>query len=149
MVFLRWILALATVGYALWNAVPPVTTLLFKLGNLPPAIAAESQRYVPLMQATPWWQVAVWLFADLVYLFAAFRLVSRPRGAFAPFLIAAVIDLANLLWMRQQPLYLNTFTAQELMLDYAVMGGLALGVVLYYAASRTRKKRVQPAVLTG
>lgn len=149
MVFLRWILALATVAYALWNAVPPVTTLLFKLGNLPPALATESQRYVPLMQATPLWQVGVWLFADLVYLFAAFRVASRPRGAFTPFLIAAAIDVANLLWMRQQPVYMKTFTAQELMLDYVVMGGLALGALLYLAASRTRQKRVQPAVLTG
>jgi hypothetical protein len=146
---LRWILALATVAYALWSAVPPVTTVFFKLGRMPPAMATGAQRYVPLMQVTPWWQVALWLFIVLTYLFAAFRVVTRPREAFIPFLLAAVLDAANWYISKQRPVYDKTFTPQELMLDYVILGGLVVGAILYYAASRVRRKRVQPAVLTG
>ena len=139
---------LATVAYALWNAVPPVTTLLYKLNKMPPAMAAETQRFIPMMQATPWWQVALWLFIDLTYLFAAFRVVTRPREAFVPFLIAAVLDAANWYISKQRPIYDKTFTAQELQLDYIILCGLVVGAILYFAASRVRRQRIQPAVLT-
>lgn len=149
MIVLRWILALATAAYALWNAIPAAAAALYKLNKLPSAVQGGVQRYVPMMQGMAWWQIAVWLFADLLYLFAAIRLVSRPRESFGPFVLAVILDLAGWAYLKIQPIYDRTFNAMELTIDYYIIGGLLAAAVLYWLSSRVRKKRVQVAVLSA
>ena len=146
-VFLRVIFALATAAYAVWNSVPPVKTLLFKFGQFHPS--GTEAKFIPLMNATPVWQAALWLVANFIYLIAAYRLVTRPRGAFPVFLLAALVDVGVWGLSKMKLVYDQTFNAQELQLDYYILGGLAVMAVIYLLFSRTRAKRVTPTLLAG
>lgn len=144
----RWIVALVTVAYALWNALPAAATLLFKLGRTPSALAEAGARFNTLMQAMPLWLVVLWLLADLIYLFAALQLVSKPRSAFTPFLLAFVLNLAAYFLARRLPGFDLAFGPGAMTRHLAMGAALALGLVLYFAFSRVRKKRILPTVLT-
>jgi hypothetical protein len=147
MVAVRWIVALATVVYALWSGLPAATTALFKLNSLPSGMTGETQRYVALMQQAQWWLVIAWLLADLIFLFAALRLVSRPREAFGPFLIAFLINLGVAFMAYRLPAWGTTYSAQDMQYGYAILGGLVVALILYFAFSRTRVKRAPPTLL--
>jgi hypothetical protein len=147
MVAVRWIVALATVAYALWGGLPAVTTALFKLNSLPSGMVGETQRYVALMQQASLWLVVAWLLADLLFLFAALRLVTRPREAFGPFLIAFLINLVVAFVAYRLPAWGTTYSAQDMQYGYAILGGLVVALIAYFAFGRTRVKRTQPTLL--
>ncbi len=147
MVFARWVVAFVTVAYALWNALPAAATLMFKFGHAPAGLAEAGVRFNMWMQAMPLWLVASWLLADLIYLFAALRLVSFPKAAFAPFALAFVLNLAVYFQARRLPGFDAAFGPGAPVRHMAMGAALGLGLVLYFAFSRVRKKRVQPTVL--
>ncbi len=167
MAFIRWILALLAIAYALFNAIAPVSTLLYKLQNEWPqgwaaaqkALSfptftlggAGSDRFTLLMQATNWLQVGMWLLADLLYIVSAFRLMGRrSKGAAPVFLVAFVLDVATWLTFKRMPVYNATFSANDQQQSLTIFAVVAvLGVLVWLTGSRRKPKaRLQPAVLT-
>jgi hypothetical protein len=168
MAFIRWILALLTIAYALFNAIAPVSTLLYKLQTQWPQGWAAAQkalsfptftlggvganRFTVLMQATNWLQVGMWLLADLLYIVSAFRLMGRrSRGAAPVFFVALLLDVATWLTFKRMAVYNATFSANDQNQDLVIFGVVAvLGVLVWLTGSRRKAKgRTQPAVLTG
>ncbi len=166
MVVVRWILALLTVAYALFNAIAPVSTLLYKLQNQWPqgwALLQKSlsfstfsmggagtSRFALLMQATNWLQVAMWLLADFLYIVSALRLMGRrSKGAAPVFAVALLLDVATWLTFKRMPIYSATFSANDQHQDMVIFVVLAvLGVLIFLVGGlRKPRTRLQPAVL--
>jgi hypothetical protein len=166
MSFVRWILALLTVAYGLFNAIAPASTLLYKLQGQWPAGWAAAQkllafptfsmggagtsRFEPLMQATNWLQVAMWLLADLLYIVSALRMIgARPKGAFAVFAVAFLLDVVTWLTFKRMPIYNATFSAQDQMMDLMIFGVVAVvGALVWLFGRSARRPRLQPTLLT-
>ena len=53
------------------------------------------QRFVPLMNATPPWQVALWIAVALLFLVVAWRLLRKNHGTFSLFVIAVLLVYAS------------------------------------------------------
>lgn len=76
------------------------------------------QRFVPLMNATPPWQVALSICVALLFLVVAWRLLHRSHGAFSLFAIAVLLVYASSCagWIDRQfhptlaEIYRRTFT---------------------------------------
>lgn len=136
MKYLRWALALLIVLYCSMTAYVMALTVLFKLGRLG-AIAAEDQRFIPLMEATPWWHLGLWLAVVVLYLATSWRLVRGGR-ALVLFGAAFVLDMAGLVAMRGTEVYHRVFTPQELAYDYYVVGALVVGGLLVWWTERSR-----------
>jgi hypothetical protein len=165
MIVVRWFLALLTVAYALFNAIAPFSTALYKLQTEWPEGWAQAQkalsfpsfsmggagtsRFADLMDATNWLQVAMWLLADLLYLIAALRLMGRRSpGAASVFAVAWLLDAATWLTFKQMPVYNATFSQDDQLqtqILYAVLAGL--GAVIWLAGRRKRRPRRQPVML--
>lgn len=93
-----WALALLALCQALGMFLAPVLIIAWRMrwlridtflgGQLP---GDHYQTFVPLMDATPAWQLAVWIAAGLLFLTAGWRLVRARRGAFALFATALAL----------------------------------------------------------
>ncbi len=166
MALIRWILALVTIAYALFNAIAPVSTLLYKLqtdwpqgwATLQKSLSfptfsmggAGTNRFALLMDATNWLQVAMWLLADILYIASGFRMMgSKSKGAAPVFAVALLLDVATWLTFKRMPIYDATFSAndqQQTLVLFAVVAGL--GVLIFLTGSNRRSRaRLQPAVL--
>src|SRR5512146_1153485 len=53
------------------------------------------QRFVPLMNATPAWQMALWVAVALLFLVVAWRLLRKNHSAFSLFAIAVLLVYAS------------------------------------------------------
>ncbi|MBV9762763.1 MAG: hypothetical protein JO340_19540 [Acidobacteriaceae bacterium] len=90
------------------------------LGSFTPG--DDYRRFIPLMNATPWWLYSLWIVASLLFLLSAAQLLRRRRSSFwlfvAAFLIGAVGDLIS----RLLPAYRTAFSFPEPMFtrDYLV-----------------------------
>jgi hypothetical protein len=132
MKYLRWALGVLLAFYGLWTLYPLGMTAAHKLGRLG-EIPTEAQRFIPLMVATPWWQVALWAVGVGLYLATAVRLFRGGR-ALTLFGGAFVVDLANMAIMRSSEVYARTFTADELAMDYYVVAFLvAAGLAIWWS----------------
>lgn len=119
----RWAAAALITLYSLFSLMPLVMTLAHKLGRLGP-LDAEMARYLPLMEATGWWQLGMWAAALGAYLWAVTRLVRGGR-ALAVYGAAVLVDVALLVSMRAGGAHSQVFTPQELALDYYILAALA------------------------
>jgi hypothetical protein len=61
-------------------------------GQLP---GDQYQRFIPLMNSTPLWQMALWIAVALLFLVAGWRLLRRGHGAFALFATAVLLVYAS------------------------------------------------------
>jgi hypothetical protein len=87
---------------------------------------------VPLMEPTSWLQLAAWILAFLLFLLAAWRLFKGGK-AFAPYIVATLISLANWGYMKMGPVYDSVFTEQELQFDYVIFAvELIVAVLLWW-----------------
>ncbi len=143
--FVRLVFALITAAYAAWNAIVPIKAVCYKYGLYHPS--GMELKYLPLINATPVWQWGLLILASLIFLIAAWRLVSQPRAAFGPFVLAALVELVAWGIAKMGKAYNAAFTADELKLDYYIWGAVAVMALIYFLFSRTRKKRVTPTVL--
>jgi hypothetical protein len=131
---LRWLLALAVAGYALIGLLPVAATALFKLGF---GALGAAERMIPVMQATPWWQLIASLGVTALLLFAAWRL-ARGRAAFGLSLLAFAAD-TTLWWiMHAMPAYQLAFTPSELAADYYSLGGMLALLIAIWLLERSR-----------
>jgi hypothetical protein len=138
MKYLRWALGVLIGVWGLWSAYPLVMTALYKahVGGEPPA---DVQKYVPLMQATPWWELLLWLATVLLLLTAAWRLFRNGR-AFGPYALAFAVGMIHWGIMQSRPVYHQVFTAQELRMDYAIFAGeIVIGLLLWWRERRKSK----------
>jgi len=57
----------------------------------------DYRRLIPLMDATPFWLVAVWVVAGLLYLIALWQMLRRAGASYVWFFLGAGLDLAGVL----------------------------------------------------
>lgn len=60
----------------------------------------DYRRLVPIMDATPFWVVALWAAAGLLFLVALWQMLRRTGASHVPFFLGAGLDLAGVLAIR-------------------------------------------------
>lgn len=131
---LRWVLGALVLAYAALCGLVGGMTAAHKLGKMA-TVPADVQRMIPLWDATPWWQVAVWGVIVLLLLVSAWRLFTGGK-AFGVLLLAVVAD-AGLWWMmHKMPAYQAAFTPAELKMDPYILGALLVVLVLTWLTER-------------
>lgn len=136
MKILRWVLGALVGLWSLNNLFIVGMTAAHKLGKLPP-LPAEHQRLLPLMDATPWWQVGLWSFLTLLLIVTAWRLFTGGKAAMT-FLLALVSHVVLWWFMHQLPAYGVAFTPEELKMDYYILGAEAVVLVLIWLTERRK-----------
>ncbi len=121
--YLRWAIAALLAVYCLWSLMPLGGTAAWKAGllELPP----EQAKYQPLMESTPWLQLALWAVVIGLYLYVVWRL-ARGRPAFRIYAAAFVLDMVNYAWVRATGVY-DDVMGEALMADYAIIALLLAG----------------------
>ena len=105
-----WGLALLTLCQALGMFFAPILIIAWRvrwlriddlLGGLLPG--DHYPRFIPLMNATPSWQLALWIAAGLLFLAATWRLARARHGAFALFATALALTytVSGVAWMER------------------------------------------------
>lgn len=131
---LRLVLGVLVTLAALWELYPLSMTAGYKL-HLLAATGAEA-KYVPLMQATQWWQVGIWGLFVVLMAMTAWRLFRGGR-ALTTFAAGFVVQLAGWWFFHNMPVYRQTFTPAELQMDYYILGVMLLvGVLIWWSESR-------------
>jgi hypothetical protein len=119
---------------ALWELYPLSMTVGYKM-HLLPATGAEA-KYVPLMQATQWWQVAIWIAVTVLFALTAWRLLRGTR-ALMVYATAFVLQVLGWWMFHSMPVYRQTFTPAELQMDYYVLGVMLLiGLLIWWVERR-------------
>lgn len=131
---LRWVLGALVLAYAGMCALMGGLNVAHKLGKLT-TVPADLQRMVPLWDATPMWQLAIWGAAALLLLVSAWRLFTGGK-ALGVFLLAIVADVATWWFMHSLPAYQTVFTKAEQQYDYCIMGGMVAVAVLIWLTER-------------
>ena len=134
MKFLRWVLGALVLAYAGMCGLMAGMNALHKLGRLT-TVPAEMQRMVPLWDATPWWQLAVWGAVTLLLLVTAMRLFNGGK-ALGVFVLAIAGEVAVWWFMHKLPAYSTVFTKAELQYDYYTWGAMAAIAVLIWLTER-------------
>ena len=132
---LRIALGVVVGAYGLYCLFPLLSNAAYKLGYLH-RLTGDAARVVPLWEATPWWQLAVWLAVLILFAVAGWRLI-RGRSAFRLYAVTIVLDAA-LWWVFQSSAaYRQVFTQAELQLDYYSLGAMLLVGGLIWRVERT------------
>jgi hypothetical protein len=105
----------------------------------------DYRRFIPLMDATPWWIHALWIAASALFLVCAVELL-RDRGApFAAFALAWIVGAVGNWISESMPVYRETFSfpAPSFMRDVLVPAVAALvpalvAIALWVTSSRRR-----------
>lgn len=131
---LRWLLAMALTAYAAAGVLPTLETVLYSLGLPAPGVSA---RMIPLLEATPWWQVAAGFAVTGLLLAAAWRLGrGRPVFGLALFTFAG----ETLLWwsIHAMPAYQIAYTPAELGEDYLTLAGMMALLLAIWVVERSQ-----------
>jgi hypothetical protein len=134
---LRWLLAGALTAYAAAGALPTLETVLYRF-RLP--IPGVNPRVIPLLEATPWWQVAAGFAVTGLLLAAAWRL-ARGRPAFGLSLFAFAGD--TVLWwtVHAMPAYQLAYTPAEVGDDYMTLAGMMALLLAIWIVERSQSGR--------
>jgi hypothetical protein len=92
----------------------------------------DYRRFIPLMDATPWWIHALWVTAAVLFLACAVQLLRRRPAAFLLFAAAWVLGAVGNLISQSIPAYRQAFSfpAPMFLGDYFIPAVTALGPVL-------------------
>jgi hypothetical protein len=103
------------------------------LGALTPG--DDYRRFIPLMDATPWWIHGLWVAASLLFLLSAWKLLRKSRAAFPLFAAAWVLGVVGNLISQSMPVYREVFSFPTPMFtrDYLIPTATALLPVLIAA----------------
>jgi hypothetical protein len=138
MKYLRWLLVVALVLYALMSAMPASFTVLYKLHLL--ALPDMVKSHGALMDSMSWAQIVVWWVAVILFVVSAVRLAGRQGKAFLVWIGAYVLDVVGWLWM-QGPAYDATFPADQKQSDYVILGVMAvIGALVWWVERREGAK---------
>lgn len=120
-----------------------VLTAAYRTGHLQVASFMGSftpgddyHRFIPLMDATPWWIHVMWVSASVLFFACAWQLFRQRRAAFLLFAIAWILGTAGNLIGQTLPEYRQTFSFSTPLFtrDYLVPAATALLPVLIAAA---------------
>ena len=134
MKFLRWVLGALVLAYAGMCGLMAGMNALHKLGRLA-TVPAEMQRMVPLWDATPWWQLALWGGVVVLLLVTVMRLFTGGK-ALGVFVLATAGEIATWWVMHKLPAYQTVFTKAELQYDYYIIGAMILVALLIGVTER-------------
>jgi hypothetical protein len=134
MKFLRWVLGVLVLAYAGMCGLMGGMNALHKLGKLT-TVPAEMQRMVPLWDATPWWQLALWGAVVILLLVTVMRLFIGGR-ALGVFVLATAAEIATWWFMHKLPAYQTVFTRAELQYDYYIIGAMIVVALLIGVTER-------------
>jgi hypothetical protein len=92
----------------------------------------DYRRFIPLMEATPWWIHALWVTAAVLLVASAVQLARKRRAAFPLFAAAWVLGTAGNLISQSIPAYREAFSfpAPMFLRDYFIPAVTALVPVL-------------------
>ena len=131
---LRWVLALLIAVYSVFNIIPIVSTAGYKMSWW--ATPTDIVRLQPLMAATPWWQLALWVVLVGLMWMAAWRLIKR-RKAFPPYIGFVVLSFGMWIYMKMGPVYDTVWTKAELQADYVILAAeIVVGVLIWWLENR-------------
>lgn len=103
-------------------------------------VPAEATNYVPLILATPWWQVALWGLSISLFLLSGWRLLWGNR-AFGVYAVAVILQLVNWTVHAKTAEYAQAFTAAERQIDYAIFAVEIFAGFLIWAIGARRARR--------
>ena len=134
---LRWLLAAALTAYAAAGVLPTLETVLYRFRLHVPGV---SPRMIPLLEATPLWQVAAGFMVMGLLLAAAWRL-GRGRPVFGLSLFAFAAD--TVLWwiVHAMPAYQLAYTPAELGDDYMTLAGMMALLLAIWIVERSQSGR--------
>ncbi len=136
MTILRWVLGALVLAYGALCALMAGLNVAHKLGKLT-TVPADAQRMIPLWDATPWWQLAIWGAATVLLLMAGVRLFTRAK-AFGPLLLAVMASVASWWFMHNLPAYQTVFTEAEKQYDYYTFAVMGVVLVLTWITDRRK-----------
>lgn len=95
----------------------------------------DYHRFIPLMDATPWWMHALWVSASVLFLASGWKLLRKSRAAFPLFAAAWVLGLVGNLISQSMSVYREAFSFPAPMFtrDYLIPAATALLPVLIAA----------------
>jgi hypothetical protein len=141
--YARGFLALLILGQALNMLFATVLTRAYRLdyvgvatflGGFTPG--EDYRRFIPLMDATPWWLHGLWVAASVLFFFSAWQLIRDRSAAFPLFAAALILGTAGDLISRSLPAYRQafSFSAPLFTRDYLIPAATALVPLLVAAA---------------
>ena len=94
------------------------------------------RRFIPLINATPWWIHGLWLAAATLFVVSALQLLRKSLAAFPLFAAAWVLGTVGNLLSRTLPAYREAFSfpAPLFSRNYLIPGAMAFVPVLIGAA---------------
>jgi hypothetical protein len=140
--YARVVLTLLIVGQVLSMLFATALTVAYRLHYL--GVAAflggftpgdDYRRFIPLMDATPWWIHGFWVSASVLFFASAWRLLRRSQAAFTLFAAAWVLGTVGNLISQSMPAYREAFAFPAPMFtrDYLIPAATALVPVLVAA----------------
>ena len=148
--YVRGPLALLILGHALAFVFATALTLAYRLHYLKVARLLggftpgdDYRRFVPLMDATPWWIHGLWVTASVLFLISAWQLVRNRRAAFPVFAMALVLGTVGNVISHATPAYREVFSFPEPQFtrDYLIPAATAVVPVLIAAALWAHARR--------
>lgn len=141
--YVRGPLALLIVGQVLSMLFATVLTVAYRLQDL--RVAAflggftpgdDYRRFIPLMDATPWWIHAMWVSASVLFFASGWQLLRDRPAAFSLFAAAWVLGTVGNLISQATPAYREVFSFPTPLFtrDYLIPAVTALVPVLIAAA---------------
>ena len=135
MKYVRLVLGVLVALYAVMGLYNFGVSAAVKAGAM--ALPQPLARYAPLVEAIAWWQIVALVVMLAIYLAAAWRLL-RGGKAFAPYLVAVVLDTALWLYAKTMPAYQQVFSPADQQMEYAVMGAVVAGLLVTWWSERTQ-----------
>jgi hypothetical protein len=135
----RVVLALSIGCEALYMLFATALTVAYRIRDLDAAAFLGSftpgddyRRFIPLMDATPWWIHALWVTAAVLFLACALQLLRKRRAAFLLFAAAWILGAVGNLISQSIPAYRKAFSFPSPMFlrDYFIPAVTALVPVL-------------------
>jgi hypothetical protein len=110
----------------------------------------DYRRFIPLMDAMPWWIHGLWVSASVLFLASGWQLLRKSRAAFLLFAAAWVLGAVGNLISQSMPAYREAFSFPAPMFtrDYLIPAATALVPVLVAAGVWAHGRRSLPNSLS-
>ena len=128
----------ATVLTAAWRL--HYLSLATFLGSFTPG--DDYRRFIPLMDATPWWLHALWVCASVLFFASAWQLIRKQPSAFLLFAAGWILGTTGNLIGQASPVYRAAFSFPEPIFtrDYLIPAATALLPIFIAAALWTHSR---------
>ena len=134
MKYVRLVLGVLVALYAVMGLYNFGVSAAVKAGAM--ALPQPMAKYAPLVEAIAWWQIVALVVMLAIYLAAAWRLL-RGGKAFAPYLVAFLLDTSLWLYAKTMPAYQQVFTTADQQIEYGMMATVAVGLLITWWTERS------------